>query len=105
MGKLRALADRCAEVEDKEALRHATDAVHRLVGETPALGALLLPRETSVTLPRERPTTRKVTFEYDQKAYRKSRYAQDRGAQIRNHVVVCRQKLESALQEYSEDRR
>ena len=48
---------------------------------------------------REQPKVRKVTAAYDDAAYRERRYAQEWAAQLRNHVVECRLKLERVLQE------
>ena len=79
-------------------LAEQADSVHRLVEEIPALGVLLLPDEMRVNAAQEQgPRTRKITKTYDERAYRKSRHAQERAAQIRNRVVECRQRLEKAL--------
>ena len=98
MTELGVLAERAAGVQAEADLLFVADSVHRLVEEIPALGVLLLPDEMRVDAAQEqRPRTRKVTVNYDQAAYRKSRHAQERAAQIRNRVVECRQRLEKAL--------
>ncbi len=101
MTELSVLAERSARVEDEADLLYVTDTLHRLIKEIPALARLLLPRNGEATSTQERPTTRKITFKYDQGAYNKSLYAQQHAAQIRNHVVQCRQGLERALREMS----
>jgi hypothetical protein len=98
--ELGVLAERAAGVQAEADLLYVADAVHRMVEETPALGVLLLPDEVPVDAAQEQqPTTRKITATYDEAAYRKSRHAQERAAQIRNRVVECRQRLERALRE------
>ena len=96
--RLGVLADRAAGVQAEADLMYVAGAVRRLVEETPALAAWLMPGETGEAA-QAGPRRRKITFGYDQAAYRKSRYAQEQAAQIRNHVVECRARLESALQE------
>lgn len=100
MTELGVLAERAAGVQAEADLLYVADAVQRLLEEIPALGVLLLPDEMRVNAAQEqRPRTRKITATYDQTAYRKSRHAQERAAQIRNRVIECRQRLEKALRE------
>ena len=96
--ELGVLAEQAAGVQAEADLLYVADSVHRLVEEIPALGVLLLPDEMRVNAAQEQgPRTRKITKTYDERAYRKSRHAQERAAQIRNRVVECRQRLEKAL--------
>ena len=97
--ELGVLAERSAGVEDEADLLSVTDTLHRLLGETPALARLLLAQNDEVTSPQKRPTTRRISFDYDREAYRKSTYAQRHAAQIHNYVVRCREALEQALLE------
>ncbi len=105
IAELRVLANQAAGVQAKMDLLYVTSAVHRLVRGTPGLASLLLPQEARLTVAPEQPKRRKVTADYDERVYRKSQYAQDRAAEIRNHVVTCRERLERALREAPEGRR
>ena len=96
LAELHALADQAARVQSEEDLSRLSDAVHRIFARMPALL-----QEIDAAEPQSQPTRRKITFDYDEAAYRKSRYAQERAAQIRNSVVECRLRLERALRESS----
>lgn len=100
--ELRALSGRAAEVQTEAELVEVADAVHRLVEETPALAALLLPKEMDVTRARKRRKTRKITVDQHEAAYSKDLHAQEHAARIRNRVVECRGQLEQALQSFAE---
>lgn len=97
MTGLSVLAERSARVEDETDLLYVTDALHHLLEETPALAGQPSPRDDEVKSAQERPTTRKITFEYDREVYQRSSYAHQHAVQIRNHVVECREKLRQAL--------
>ncbi len=99
MTELSVLAERSAGVEDEADLLYVTDALHRLLKKTPSLSERLLPRNGEATSAQERPTTRKITFDYHKRASQRSLYAQQHAAQIHNHVVRCRETLERALLE------
>jgi hypothetical protein len=99
MDQLRVLTEEASGVEAEADLAYVIDKVHLLVAETPALAALLLAQEVRMPVTQDQATTRKVTRKRDLEAYRKSRHAQERAAQIRNHVVECRRRLEQALLE------
>lgn len=103
--ELRVLAEQTSEVEAEADLLYVADEVHRFVEETPALATLLLPSDMRVTAAQERPKTRKITADLDEKLYRKSRYAQEQAVQIRNRVVECRARLERALRDRSQKQR
>lgn len=93
--QLSELADWSAEAKDEADLLYVTDTLHRV----------LMLRNSEATSAQERPTTRKITPEYDEDAYSlekhaSSLYAQEHAAQIHNHVVQCRDRLEQELQKY-----
>ena len=89
--ELRTLADRAGKVRTEADLLYVADETYQLVKGTPALAALLLTRRRSI-----RPEY--FTGGYDTED-RKAEYAQAHAAQIRNHVVACRDSLERALEE------
>jgi hypothetical protein len=93
---LRALEGQSAGVRDEAELLALADAVNRLVEETPALAALLLPEEMDVGAVQEE---RKITLEDYGADAPESQYVQEYAPQIRNHIVECRQELERQLHE------
>ena len=109
LSELGVLADQAASVQSEEDLSRLSDAVHRLSARIPSLSQ----QEIGVAEPPRQPVRRKITFEYDEKAYRigshrdvkeddearKRVYAMEHAAQIRNYVVECRLRLEKALQQ------
>jgi hypothetical protein len=120
--KLCVLEEQSAGVQNEAELLALADAVNRLIEETPALAALLLPDEMDVGTAQE---VRKITLEdyaadapespyvqgYSAQEVRKitlesygtgapeSRYVQEYVPQIRNHIVECRKELERQLRE------
>lgn len=101
IAELRELANRAARVRAEADLLEVAGAVQRLVRGTPAWATLLLPKKRKV---------RKVTPAYDKKVHEiylqdPSQIAQERAAQIRNHVVKTRERLERALREAPPERR
>jgi len=89
--ELRGLADRAGKVRTEADLLDVADKTYQLVKGMPALAALLLTRRRSI-----RPEY--FSGDYDTED-RKAEYAQAHAAQIRNHVVACRDGLERALEE------
>ena len=88
--ELRALADRAGKVRTEADLLYVADETYQLVRATPALAALLLTRRRSI---------RPEYFIGDHVTEdRKAEYAQAHAAQIRNHVVACRDGLERVLE-------
>jgi len=87
--ELRGLADRAGKVRTEADLLDVADKTYQLVKGMPALAALLLTRRRSI-----RPEYF-IGYAED----RKEGYAQAHAAQIRNHVVACRDGLERALEE------
>ncbi len=106
MADLSVLAERSARMEGEAYLLYVTDALHRLLRETPALAELLLPRKGEITSAQERPTTRKVSFKQDRDAYEKyetMRYARSRATEIRNHVVTVHRELQMLREPLEEE--
>ncbi len=102
VAELHTLSERAARVQTEAELMEVADAVHRLVEETPALAALLLPREIGATRVPKRRKTRKITVDNHKAAYSKDLHAQEHAARIRNRVVECRGQLEQALRSFAE---
>lgn len=111
MTELSVLVDRSTGVENEADLRNLTDAVRRLIEETPALAAFVSAHEESVRTAQKLPTTRKIPFGY--RGPRSSStsggrpetpyedwHAQAHATLISNHVFNIRRKLERALQEH-----
>src|SRR5829696_4654684 len=96
---LDALDREAAGVRSEADLLYVANTVRRLVERTPPLATLLLPQDSYAMGTRDPRIRRKVTRAQHEAAQRESPYAQKRAAQIRNHVVECRQSLERALQE------
>ena len=96
---LHVLADKAAEVRSEADLLYVANAVWLLVKETPTLAALLLPQDAYATETRNRRKRRKVSRAHHEAVQRESRHAQERAAQIRNHIVESHQKLVQALRE------
>jgi hypothetical protein len=94
---LHVISGKTVEVRSEADLLYVANTVWRLVKETPALSALLLPQDAYATEARNRRKRRKVSRADHEAAQRESRYAQERAAQIRNHIVECHQKLAQAL--------
>lgn len=99
--ELGVLDDKAASVRTEADLLAVTDAIDRLARKIPTPVRPLPPRETGVTEVPKRRRTRKITVTDHEAAYRKSLYAQEYAAHIRNRVVECRQELEQTLQEIS----
>jgi tetratricopeptide (TPR) repeat protein len=97
--ELRTLDGRAGGVRTEADLLYVADAIHRLVEETPALAALLLPQEMDVQAAQNQ---RKIIPAYHEVTSSESQYAQEHAAQIRNHVIECRKELEQALQRLSQ---
>ena len=104
--ELRALADRSAGVRNETGLLHVADGIHRLVEETPALKALLLPKEMDVV---EEQNERTYTLGIHEEATSsETEYVQERELQVLNEVLVnchktLKQKMQESLEENSED--
>lgn len=104
--ELRALADRSAGVRNETGLLHVADDIHRLVEETPALKALLLPKEMDVV---EEQNERTYTLGIHEEATSsETEYVQERELQVLNEVLVnchktLKQKMQESLEENSED--
>lgn len=91
---LQDLSIEAAEARSEADLLYVANRVRRLVEKTPALAAQL-------SLPNLYPTRRRgVSASNHQAEQRESRYAQERAAQIRNHIVECQQRLSQALQTF-----
>jgi hypothetical protein len=109
LSELDVLADQAASVQSEEDLSRLSDAIHRLFARIPALSQ----QEVGVAEPPRQRVRRKITVDYDEKAYRidsyrdtkeddevrRRIYAMQHAAQIRNFVVESRLRLEKALQQ------
>lgn len=102
--KLGALADQSAGVVAEADLQDVINELYRLVEDTRDLNELLLSQGRRAKPAKKRPTTRKITFGYDKRAYDRPSYAQERAAQIRNYVVQCHERLVNALPKVNDGR-
>jgi hypothetical protein len=97
VAELRALAGRSAGVRDEAGLLHVADDIHRLVEETPALKALLLPKEMDVAKAQNKRT---YTLQVHEEATSpETEYVQERESQITNTLVECYETLEAKMRE------
>ena len=94
--KLYSLSKRANIIQDKVELLEVTDAIHRLVEDTPKLRTLLLPDETNIAKDQSK---RAVTIADHKAVTEENRYIQEHAAQIHNRVIECRKRLEQALEE------
>jgi hypothetical protein len=105
MSNLHVLTSEAAKVRSEADLLYVANRLRRLVEGMPALAALFLLSDPHATEARKRSKRRKITKAYYEAAQQESRHAQERAAQIRNHVVECRQNLGRALQEIAKQSR
>jgi len=96
---LAGLADRAAAVQTEAELLTVAEAMHRLVEDTPALRALLLPSEEEVAAARAQRT---ITLADHRATTNTNAHVHAHAAQIRNTMVECRQRLEQALREQTQ---
>lgn len=90
---LHSLSEDSRDIVDEDGLLDFSQAVYDVFAKNPALRQALIP-ETS-----EAQTMRKVSVQTHQDLLERNENAQTKVAQIRNRVIECREKLESALQD------
>lgn len=95
--EMRRLAKRAGRVRKESDLLALADAVHRLVENTPALAALLLPPETDVI--RNQELRDVVPGDYHEGDSPEDRYVRKHMDQIPNQVIECYQRLRQTLRE------
>jgi hypothetical protein len=100
VAELGTLDYRAAEVRTEADLLYVADAIHRLIEETPTLAALLLPQGIDMEAAQNQ---RKITTDYHEATSSRGRYVQEHAAQIRNHVVACRRRLEQTLERIAQE--
>lgn len=93
------LSERAGVVQDEDDLLSVADAIQRLVEDTSALRALLLPEETDIATEQEQRTVTQAHHKAAAEKAERAKHIQTRAAQIRNRLVECNQKLEQALRE------